>query len=125
MKVRLNLPFELISHQAGVDVATVSRCFWKTIDALHRKIGFMVRWPERETLNETLPAIFKLHFPRLTGIMDCFEIFIDRPKNLKARAEVYSNYKKCRGQRYSPVYRRLILVRNNSFTFVIARVRCE
>ncbi len=94
VKLRQNLPFELISHQAGVDVSTVSRSFWKTIEVLYRKIGFMVRWPERETLNETLPAIFKLHFPRLTGIMDCFEMFIDRPKNLKARAEVYSNYKK-------------------------------
>ena len=30
----------------------------------------------------------------LTGIMDCFEICIDRPKQLKARAQVYSNYKK-------------------------------
>ena len=54
----------------------------------------MVRWPERETLKQTLPAVFKFHFPRLTGIMDCFEIFIDRPKNLEARAQVYSNYKK-------------------------------
>lgn len=94
VKLRLNLPFELISHQAGVDVTTISRCFWKTIDVLYAKIGFMVRWPDRETLKHTLPAIFKLHFPRLTGIMDCFEIFIDRPKNLKARAQVYSNYKK-------------------------------
>ena len=41
-----------------------------------------------------MPPIFKYHFPRLTCIIDCFEIFIDRPINLKARAQVYSNYKK-------------------------------
>ena len=33
-------------------------------------------------------------FPRLTSIIDCFEIFIERPCNLKTRVEVYSNYKK-------------------------------
>ena len=30
----------------------------------------------------------------MTCIIDCFEVFIDRPVNLKAQAQVYSNYKK-------------------------------
>ena len=33
-------------------------------------------------------------FPKLSNIFYCFEIFIEEPKNLKARARVYSNYKK-------------------------------
>ena len=63
VKLRLNLLSELISHQAGMNVTTISRCFWKTVDVLYANIGFMVRWPDRETLKQTLPAIFKLHFP--------------------------------------------------------------
>lgn len=35
----------------------------------------------------------KALFPRLTGIIDCFEIFIEAPGNLKARAQCWSNYK--------------------------------
>ena len=43
---------------------------------------------------KTLPNVFRQYFPRLTHIIDCTEIFIDRPKNLKARAQVYPHYKK-------------------------------
>jgi hypothetical protein len=50
--------------------------------------------PDRETIQRTLPSVFKSKFPKLTSIVDRFEIFIDRPKNLHARAKVYSNYKK-------------------------------
>ena len=41
-----------------------------------------------------LPPLFKSKFLRLTCIIDCFEIFIDAPKGLKAKAQCYSNYKK-------------------------------
>ena len=32
-------------------------------------------------------------YPRLTGIIDCFEVFIEAAGNLKARAQTWSNYK--------------------------------
>jgi hypothetical protein len=53
-----------------------------------------VHLPDCETIQKTLPSVFKSKFPKLTSIVDCFGIFIDRPKNLHARAKVYSNYKK-------------------------------
>ena len=58
------------------------------------KLRFLVHLPDRETIQRTLPSVFKSKFPKLSSIVDCFEIFIDRPKNLHARAKVYSNYKK-------------------------------
>ena len=42
----------------------------------------------------TIPTVFRQNFPSLTGIIDCFVIFIDRPKSLKQHAQVYSNNKK-------------------------------
>ena len=43
---------------------------------------------------QTLPNVLRQYFPKLTVIFHCTEIFIDRPKTYKARAQVYSNYKK-------------------------------
>ena len=43
---------------------------------------------------KTIPPVFKIKFPRLTCIIDCFEIFIESPSSLLARAQCYSNYKK-------------------------------
>ncbi|KAK5895915.1 hypothetical protein CgunFtcFv8_009569 [Champsocephalus gunnari] len=47
-----------------------------------------------ECITQTIPPVMKANFPRLTSIIDCFEIRIEHPKALKARAKSYSNYKK-------------------------------
>ncbi len=41
-----------------------------------------------------MPAAFRKHFSNVKCIIDCFEIFIQRPVSFHARAATYSNYKK-------------------------------
>ncbi|XP_012556565.1 uncharacterized protein LOC105844457 [Hydra vulgaris] len=48
---------------------------------------------DRETTFETVPAVFKIKFPRLTCIIDCFELFIESPRNLFAQTQCFSHYK--------------------------------
>ncbi|XP_047135362.1 uncharacterized protein LOC124812575 [Hydra vulgaris] len=43
---------------------------------------------------ETIPPVFKNKFPSLTSIIDCFEVFVESPSSLMARALFYSQYKK-------------------------------
>ena len=40
-----------------------------------------------------MPMDFRKHCPTCTVIIDCFEIFVERPSNLLARAQTYSSYK--------------------------------
>jgi hypothetical protein len=94
VKLRHDMAFELIADFKRVSVATISNIFWLWISLLSAKLDFLIKWPDRETIFVTLPAPFKAKFPRLTSIIDCFEIFIERPRNLQARAKCYSNYKK-------------------------------
>ena len=95
VKLRLNLPFDLISYQTGYHTSTIRDYFWRWIDLMYQRLRFLVRWPDRESIKETLPPHFKAKFPNLTCIIDCFWDFrADQPANLKARAQVYSNYKK-------------------------------
>jgi len=94
VKLRHNPSFNLLAHTTGMSKATIISVFGKWIDALFKYIGFLVRWPDRESIFSVIPAVFKEKFPRLTSIIDCFEIFIDAPKNLHARAQCWSNYKK-------------------------------
>lgn len=37
---------------------------------------------------------------RVAVIVDCFEVFTERPSNLKARAETFSNYKHSNTRKY-------------------------
>ncbi|KAL1471558.1 hypothetical protein MTO96_039887 [Rhipicephalus appendiculatus] len=51
-------------------------------------------WPSRQTLQANRPAAFlDTLFDGLTGIIDCTEIFIQRPTVMTARSQTYSNYK--------------------------------
>ena len=91
VKLRHNLSFEFLAQVKGIPKTTMIDYFCKWIDLMHAKITFMVHWQDRENIFQTIPAVFKEKFPRLTSIVDCFEIFIEAPKNLLARAQCYSN----------------------------------
>lgn len=93
VRLRLNLPFKFIADQAGSSSETIRRYCWKWLDAMHSKLNFLVSWPTHNAVRTTLPKLFRHKFPRLTSIVDCFEIFIDQSKNLEARAQTWSNYK--------------------------------
>ena len=54
----------------------------------------LIIWPDRDVLHKTMPACFQESFgKKVVVIIDCFEIFVDRPSNLSARANTWSNYK--------------------------------
>lgn len=94
VKLRQNIKFEYLADQVQVGKSTIIDMFWKWIGIIHSKLSFMIQWPDREIIFSTTPPQFKCLFPRMTNIIDCFEIFIETPKNLKARAQCYSQYKK-------------------------------
>lgn len=94
MRLRINLPIQFISYQIALAQSTVHSTFHKILDLMYARLRFLIHWQDRDYIRQTIPPVFRQHFPRLTSIIDCFEIFIDRPRNLNARALVYSNYKK-------------------------------
>lgn len=57
-------------------------------------LSIFLTQPSRNTTQKSLPKWFQdAHIENVTCIIDCLEIFIDRPFNLDARAQTYSNYK--------------------------------
>lgn len=94
VKLRQAPKFEHLADQTGVPESTLVDHFWKWIDIAYVKLKFLIAWPEREYVFRVIPPAMKNLYPRLTGIIDCFEIFIEAPSNLKARAQCWSNYKK-------------------------------
>ncbi|XP_067277025.1 uncharacterized protein [Pseudorasbora parva] len=94
MRLRLNLPIQHIAHLFCVDRKTVSKTFSNMINVLHARTSPLINWPGRDALHATMPHQFVEAFgKRVAVILDCFEIFIQRPSNLKAQAQSYSHYK--------------------------------
>ena len=94
VKLRLDTPLYDLACRMGVDSSTISRILLKWFTAMHIRLNHLIRWPERDVLQKTMPVCFRESFgTRVVVIIDCFEVFIDRPSNLMARAQTWSNYK--------------------------------
>jgi len=93
MRLRLNLSGQDLAYRFRVHKSTISRTFLSVIQVLYTKLQHLILWPERDVLRKTMPMDFRKHSPNCVVIIDCFEILLDRPTNLLARAQTYSSYK--------------------------------
>lgn len=94
MKLRLDLPNEDLAFRFQIASSTVGNIFQKWILLMSTELKCLIRWPDAIVLRENLPLCFRKHYARVRCIIDCFEIFIERPAAFEARAATYSNYKK-------------------------------
>ena len=94
LKLRTNAPNEGLAYQFGVCKATISKIILKWLKLADIRLSGLIHWPDRDSLQKTMPECFKKSFgAKVAVIIDCFEIFIERPSNLLARAATWSNYK--------------------------------
>ena len=89
----MRLHLNLLVQDLGVHASTVSRTFQACIQTMYSSMHFLVHWPDQENLLLTMPMCFKENFPSCAVIIDCFEVFIDRPSDLLAHAQTWSSYK--------------------------------
>ena len=63
---------------------------WRMAFVLSR----FIRYPSKKTIRRNMPRCFLVtKLKNVTSIVDYSEIFIDRPFNLDARVQTYSNWK--------------------------------
>lgn len=93
MRLRLASSGVELGYHLAIHPSTVSRIFSDVIEMLSVRLKFVIVWPERDVLRKTLPMDFRKHCPNCSVIIDFFEVFIDRPTDLLARAQTYSHYK--------------------------------
>ena len=92
MKLRLNFGDQDLAFRFGVSQSTVSRCVGKWVDNLYVHLKPLIKWPDRDQLLKTMPMDFRKNFKNCVTIIDCFEVFMERPSNLRARTQTWSNY---------------------------------
>ncbi|KAM9391565.1 uncharacterized protein KZ484_003079 [Pholidichthys leucotaenia] len=93
MKLRLNLSEEFLGYLFRIHQSTVSRIFHCWIHVMASRLHALILGPEREDLRRSLPVCFRPFSKNCVRIIDCFEVFIECPSDLKAQAQTWSNYK--------------------------------
>ena len=92
MQLRLNLSGQDLVYWFNVHSSTVSCTFMYVIEVMCTRLKPLIFWPNRDNLRKRMPMDFQKHCPSCAVIIDCFEIFIERPMNLLARVKTYSSY---------------------------------
>lgn len=113
MKLRLGLDNLTLSVLFGVSVGHVSILFNTWINFLAQILESVIKWPSSAKIRKHLPLSFKLKYPKTTSIIDCTEIFIQKPKNCSARSSTWSNYKS-----HNTLKALVAIQPNGAFTFV-------
>ncbi|KAJ8680762.1 hypothetical protein QAD02_016549 [Eretmocerus hayati] len=95
VKIKHNISYRFLSLVFG-SIITEQHCgriFVQTILMLNKIMkAIALPWPTRETIKRNLPQCFE-GFENNRIVLDCTEIFIQKPQNLCCRIQVYSNYK--------------------------------
>ncbi|XP_054594702.2 uncharacterized protein [Nothobranchius furzeri] len=102
IKMRMNLSFDFLAFYFSIDSTTVSKLFKHCVSVMYcTLVPSLVIWPERESLRESIPYAFRNSvFEKTVCIIDCFEIFLEKPSNLSASAQCYSAYKSHHTMKY-------------------------
>lgn len=94
MKLKLNFSFQTLGYRFEVTLNEASLCFKKVVILLEHAFSALVHWPDRESLRTAMPESFQKTFGNSVAvIIDCFEITCQKPSNLKAKSQSYSQYK--------------------------------
>lgn len=94
IKLRLNPSSQDLAYRFDVHSSTISRILLKWLKFMDVRLKPLIKWPDRESLRKTMPACFRTEFgEKVVVVIDCFEVFIERPSSLFARACTWSTYK--------------------------------
>ncbi|XP_077502617.1 uncharacterized protein LOC144113418 [Amblyomma americanum] len=94
IRLHLGLLTQDLSCRFGISNGTVSSIFHAWFDVLAANMTKLIIWPSRQTLQANRPVAFQdPFFDGVTGIIDCTEVFIQRPILMTARSQTYSHYK--------------------------------
>ena len=94
MCFRLGILNEDLADWFGIAPSTCSSVFKTWIRLLSETLGkALVQWLPKESIMENiLKALKKAGYSNVRVVIDCSEVFIERPKSLKSQAETWSDY---------------------------------
>ena len=94
MRLRFGLLNEDLPDRFVVSPTICSNTFTTWIRIISRILGgALVNWLPREPIRENMPECFKkMGYQKCRVILDCTEVYIERPKSLHAQAVTWSDY---------------------------------
>ena len=78
-RLRVNVPAKVLADNYNICVSEVSRIFATWLDLLFSRLIQLPFWATRRTVEETMPKVFRQKYPLTRVVLDCTELFIEKP----------------------------------------------
>ena len=63
------------------------------IKFLHQRLLALPIWPRREFVDTNMLGCFRKNYPTTRVVLDCIELFIERPSSCRGQSATFSSYK--------------------------------
>jgi hypothetical protein len=94
MKLRLNLSTTDLGYRFEVSRVTACKYIEKFITVMFVRLPpVLLRFPDKEASEYTMPLSFRANYPKCTCIIDCFETNCEMHGFLLAKISLFSKYK--------------------------------
>lgn len=93
VRLRQAIPERMLADLFGISVSSVSKIFTTWVNYMSAILQNLIVWPKKNLVKKNMPKAFKKSFPNTRAIIDCTEIFIERPRNPTTQSKTYSSYK--------------------------------
>ena len=81
------------ANRFGISQAQYSRIERTWLSFLYHRLRALPIWPSRDYIQSTMPKAFRDSYPSTRVIIDCTELFIERPTSFRSQSATYSSYK--------------------------------
>ena len=92
VRTRKGFDVTFLADTLGINPSQVSRIYNTWVTFLSQELSFLVPCPSRSELRKSLPKRFK-NFKNVRIIIDCLELFIQKPKLPASQKITWSSYK--------------------------------
>lgn len=91
--MKLNISFEAIGALFAISGWTASRWFKECLPIMAKASKRGVKWLPKDVIQARMPPSFRALFPACRCVVDCSEVFIEKPPKQEQNILCYSNYK--------------------------------
>ena len=93
VRLRCGLMGPDLAFRFSFSETQVSRIWVTWLEFLYHRLRAIPIWASQEYIQKTMPEAFKNSYPNTRVIIDCTEIFIEKPTSFRSQSATYSAYK--------------------------------
>ncbi len=93
LRLRLDSPLIDLAFRFNISVNAAGVIFNRWLDYMYLRFGSLCMWPHRDKIIENMPKSYFDDYPTSMAIIDCTELYIEKPSSLQIQSQCYSDYK--------------------------------